>query len=108
MFEKVTMARDLRRILRDKVGDWFRSSVVLTTLTAVAVVVPHALADEPVRRITLEQALQMFEENSLELRLVAAERDRALGFAATFGTRFAAPPGTRIHGRAQPPVHDVS
>ena len=81
MSEKVTMARGLRRILRDKIGDWCRSRVVLTTLTAAAAVVPHALADESVRRVTLEQALQMFEENSLELRLVAAERDRALGFA---------------------------
>ncbi|TDI41907.1 MAG: TolC family protein [Acidobacteria bacterium] len=81
MSEKVTIAWGLRRILRDKVGDWCRPRVVFTTLTAVALVAPHALADEPMQRVTLEQALEMFEENSLELRLVAADRDRALGFA---------------------------
>ncbi len=81
MSEKVTIAWGLGRILLQNVRDWCSSRVVLTTLTAIAVVVPHASADESVRRITLEQALQMFEENSLELRLVAAERDRALGFA---------------------------
>ena len=81
MSEKVMIAWGLSRILLQNVRSWCSSRVVLTPLTAVFVVVPHALADESVRRITLEQALQMFEENSLELRLVAAERDRALGFA---------------------------
>ena len=56
-------------------------NLVLTTLTAVFAVLPQVSADESVQRITLEQALQMFEENNLELRVVAAERDRALGFA---------------------------
>ena len=81
MSQKSTIAWGLGRILLQKVRDGCSSRVVLTTLTAIAVVVPRALADESMLRITLEQALQMFEANSLELRLVAAERDRALGLA---------------------------
>ena len=81
MSQKLTIAWGLGRILLQKVRDGCSSRVVLTTLTAIAVVVPQALADESMLRITLEQALQMFEANSLELRLVAAERDRALGLA---------------------------
>ena len=57
------------------------SQKVLAAMTALVTVLPHASAEESVHRITLEQALQMFEENNLELRLVAAERDQALGFA---------------------------
>ena len=61
-------------------------SLVLTTLTAVFAVLPQVSAlqvseEDSVQRITLEQALEMFEQNNLELRVVAAERDRALGFA---------------------------
>jgi len=43
--------------------------------------VPPVVAQETLRRVTLEQALQMFEENNLELRLVMAERDEAAGLA---------------------------
>jgi len=43
--------------------------------------VPPVGAQETLRRVTLQQALQMFEENNLELRLVTAERDEAAGFA---------------------------
>ena len=85
MSQKSTIAWGLGRILLQKVRDGCSSRVVLTTLTAIAVVVPQALADESMLRITLEQALQMFEANSLELRLVAAERDRALGLAKQAG-----------------------
>ena len=77
MSQKLTIAWGLGRILLQNVRDRCSSRVVLTTLTAIAVVVPQALADESMLRITLEQALQMFEANSLELRLAAAERDRA-------------------------------
>ncbi len=61
-------------------------NLVLTTLTAIFAVLPQVSApqvsaEESVQRITLEQALEMFEENNLELCVVAAERDRALGFA---------------------------
>ncbi len=74
MSEKVTIALGLGR------------NLFLTTLTAVSAVLPQVSApqvsaEESVQRITLEQALEMFEENNLELRVVAAERDRALGFA---------------------------
>ena len=69
MSENVTIALGLGR------------NLVLTTLMAVVAVLPPVSAEEFVHRITLEQALQMFGENNLELRLVAAERDQALGIA---------------------------
>lgn len=56
------------------------SQKVLAAMTALVTVLPHASAEASVQRITLEQALQMFEENSLELRVVVAERDQALGY----------------------------
>ena len=79
MSEKVTIALRLERIVLEKVRDWCSCNVVLTTLSAVVAVLPHVSAEESVQRITLEQALLMFEESNLELRLVAAERDQALG-----------------------------
>lgn len=51
----------------------------LVAMTALASVLRYAWAEDSVQRVTLEQALQMFEENNLELRLAEAERDRALG-----------------------------
>ncbi len=57
------------------------SQKVLVAMTALVAVLPQLSAEDSVQRITLEQALEMFEENNLELRVVAAERDRALGFA---------------------------
>ena len=81
MSEKVTFELGLGGILVGRVRDWCACNVVLAVVTTVMAVVPHASAEESVQRITLEQALQMFEENNLELRLVAAERDQALGFA---------------------------
>ncbi len=81
MSEKVKFEIGLGGILGGRVRDWCTCNVVLVTVTAVVTVLPHASAEESVQRITLEQALAMFEENNLELRLVAAERDQALGFA---------------------------
>ncbi len=62
------------------------SQKVLAAMAAVVTVLTHASAEESIQRITLEQALQMFEANNLELRVVAAERDQALGFAKQAGT----------------------
>ncbi|MGH9463260.1 MAG: TolC family protein [Vicinamibacteria bacterium] len=55
-----------------------RGPFVLVILLAGSVLTS---AQEPPQRVTLEQALRMFEENNLELRLVTAERDVAGGLA---------------------------
>ena len=101
MSEKATIAWGLGKILLQNVSDWFSSRVVLTTLTAVFVVVPHALADESVRRITLEQALQMFEENSLELRLVSARAQMAAANASIRLSHDLHGAGCDVDGRLQ-------
>jgi len=56
------------------------SPFVLAILLAGSILT-SASAQEPLRRVTLDQALRMFEENNLELRLVLAERDEAEGLA---------------------------
>jgi cobalt-zinc-cadmium efflux system outer membrane protein len=81
MSEKVTFEMDPGGIPTESVRDSCVWHVVLATLTVVLAIPPHVSAQESVQRITLEQALHMFEENNLELRLVMAERDEALGFA---------------------------
>jgi cobalt-zinc-cadmium efflux system outer membrane protein len=49
-------------------------------------VLTPALPQEPPRRVTIEEAIEMFEENNLELRLVMAEREEAEGLARHAGT----------------------
>ena len=63
---------------------WLRHFVLVILLTGT--VLTPALPQERLRRVTLEQALEMFEENNLELRLAMAERDEARGFARQAGT----------------------
>ena len=85
MSEKSTLEMGLSGIQDGRMRGWHRYRAVFVTLTVVAAVVPQAWAEESLQRVTLARAMQMFEENNLELRLVEAERDQALGFAKQAG-----------------------
>ena len=70
--------RNRRRPLRPR-------HFVLVIYSTVAVLAPAWAQDQP-RRVTLDQALEMFEQNNLELRLAMAERDAAKGLARQAGS----------------------
>ena len=81
MSAKVTFERGFGATPRGRRG-LLRSSLITTLgILLTGTVIPSARPQEPLRRVTLEQALQMFEENNLELRLVTAERSAAAGLA---------------------------
>jgi cobalt-zinc-cadmium efflux system outer membrane protein len=61
----------------------FKNLLGLGVILAVSVPMPHSIANaqESVTRITLEQALQLFGENNLELQISRAEAAEAAGLA---------------------------
>ncbi len=80
MSTKLTFERGFGAAPRRRLGS-LRPGPLILGILFTGTVIPSARSQEPFRRVTLEQALQMFEENNLELRLVMAERDAAAGLA---------------------------
>lgn len=73
--------------MSEATGRWCRSPLSPFVLGTLLVgVLTSAFPQEPPQRVTIDQALEMFEENNLELRLAMAERDEAHGFARQAGT----------------------
>ena len=80
MSAKVTFERGFGATPRRRLSP-LRPAPFILGILFTGTVIPSARPQEPVQRVTLEQALQMFEENNLELRVVMAERDAAAGLA---------------------------
>ena len=80
MSVKVEFERGFGTIPRRRLGS-LRPGLLILGILFIGTVIPSARSQEPLRRVTLEQALQMFAENNLELHLVMAERDAAAGLA---------------------------
>ena len=80
MSAKMIFERGFGAIARKRLASWQPGPLILGILLT-GTGISLAQSQDPMRRVTLEQALQMFDENNLELRLVMAERNAAAGFA---------------------------